>query len=118
MLSEIKPKKSKYSLFPTISRVQKQQWGEYLPLHQHIDWVVLGFESGSQSRIGQLSWMRSFVQICQKEQIEKDADLAIYVKQLGSNCWDGKQPCKLKSARTGGADINEFPDDLQIRQMP
>ncbi len=52
MLSEIKPTKSKCSLFPSISQVNKQKWGEYLPLHQHIDWVVLGFESGSQARIG------------------------------------------------------------------
>jgi protein gp37 len=118
MLSEIRPTKSKCSLFPSISQVNKQKWGEYLPLHQHIDWVVLGFESGSQARIGQLSWMRSFVQMCQKEQTEKDADLAIYVKQLGSNCWDGKQPFKLKSPRAGGTNIEEFPVDLQIRQMP
>ena len=78
----------------------------------------LGFESGLEARIGQLSWIRSFVQICQKEQTEKDADLAIYVKQLGSNCWDGKQPFKLKSAHNGGTKIEEFPVDLQIRQMP
>ena len=50
--------------------------------------------------------------------IKDDADLGIYVKQLGSNCWDGDKRYPLKSARTGGTKIEEFPADLQIRQMP
>lgn len=117
MLEEIKPMKG-HGLFPTIKRLEKELWREYLPLHKHIDWVVLGFESGKGARVGQLSWMRKFVQLCIEQQTTEDADLAIYVKQLGSNCWDGEQPFKLKSARTGGTKIEEFPADLQIRQMP
>lgn len=118
MLEEIKPPKPMCGLFPTIQRQEKELWREYLPLHKHIDWVVLGFESGKGARVGQLSWMRSFVHKCQEQQKRDDADLAIYVKQLGSNCWDGEQPFQLKSARAGGTNIEEFPADLQIRQMP
>ncbi|KYC42227.1 hypothetical protein WA1_19805 [Scytonema hofmannii PCC 7110] len=118
MLEEINPMKPGQSLFPTITRKEKELWQEYLPLHQHIDWVILGFESGHKARVGQLSWMRSFVRMCTLAQTEQNAALAIYVKQLGSNCWDGEKPFKLKSARTGGTNIEEFPTDLQMRQMP
>lgn len=118
MLEEIKPSQPGQSLFPTIAKQEKALGGENVPLLQHIDWVVLGFETGLKARVGQLEWMRSFVQSCVAAQIKDNADLAIYVKQLGSNCWDGEKPLLLKSARAGGSNIEEFPADLQIRQMP
>jgi len=86
-------------------------------LSSPIDWVIAGGESGSNARKCELDWLRSLRDQCQ------DANIALFVKQLGSNAVDGSKintfgdrPFKTKDRK--GGDISEFPVDLQIRQYP
>ena len=63
------------------------------------DWVVVGAESGHARRPCKLEWVRGIVQQCQ------DNGVKVFVKQLDI---DGKLV----------KDIEKFPEDLQIRQVP
>lgn len=65
----------------------------------HVDWVVVGAESGPNRRPCSLDWVRQIVQQCQK------AEVPVFVKQLDI-------AGKLVK------DIAQFPGDLQIRQVP
>lgn len=64
-----------------------------------IGWVVVGAESGANRRPCKLEWVESIVQQC------KDANVPVFVKQIEMN---GKLV----------KDINQFPEHLQIRQVP
>ncbi|MEG4455946.1 DUF5131 family protein [Microcoleus sp. N9_A1] len=86
-----------------------------------IDQVIIGGESGPGARPCQLDWIRFMVNQCQRA-----SDVAIFVKQLGSNpiqtaCYikgvaTTYQKLKLKDKK--GGSIDEFPEDLRIRQFP
>jgi protein gp37 len=85
-----------------------------------IDWIIIGGESGNQARQCHLDWVRSLVQQCQS------VDIPVFVKQLGKNAI-GSSPymgtsavCnyKLDLKDPKGGDINEFPEDVRIRQFP
>lgn len=79
-----------------------------------IDWVVCGGESGSGSRPCNLAWVRSLIAQC------KDADVPVFVKQLGSRPFrekaEHKYPYKISDKK--GGKIEEFPEDLRIREFP
>jgi len=87
-----------------------------------IHWLICGGESGPGARPFDLNWARSIVGQC------NEADVACFVKQLGARPFDGDegQRCdgephewawlKLKDRK--GGDIEEFPDDLRVRQFP
>jgi len=62
-------------------------------------WVVVGAESGPNRRPCQIEWVRSIVAQCQA------AGVPVFVKQLDL---DGKLV----------TDINQFPEDLRIREIP
>lgn len=63
-------------------------------------WVVVGCESGANARECKTEWIRSVVEQCKKWKIP------VFVKQIqGAN-------------RSCIRDINLFPEDLRIRQMP
>ena len=62
-------------------------------------WVVVGCESGPNRRACKIEWVREIVQQCQS------FNVPVFVKQLDI---DGK--CVT--------DINKFPKDLRIRQVP
>ena len=62
-------------------------------------WVVVGAESGPHRRPCKLEWVRQIVRQCQA------AGVPVFVKQLDL---DGKLV----------KDIEKFPEDLQIRQVP
>lgn len=64
-----------------------------------LDWVVVGAESGTNRRPCSLDWVRQIVRQCQT------AKVPVFVKQLDI-------AGKLVS------DIDQFPEDLQIRQVP
>lgn len=66
-----------------------------LPIFEH---VVIGCESGPQRRPCNIEWVRSIVQQC------KEADVAVYVKQLDLG---GKV----------ATDPKDFPEDLRIREI-
>ena len=65
----------------------------------HIDWVIIGCESGPKRRPCKLEWVRSIVEQC------KAADVPVFVKQLSIN---GKVSHKMF----------EWPEDLRVRQYP
>ena len=65
---------------------------------RHINWVIVGGESGSKARPLNLDYVRSIRDQCAA------ADVPFFVKQLTRN---GKQ-----------VRFEEFPCDLQIREMP
>lgn len=66
-----------------------------------IDWVIIGGESGPGARPLALGWVRDL--IAQGH----DAGAAVFVKQLGRS-FDGRK----------GNDIDAWPDDLRVRDMP
>ncbi|MBR1952435.1 MAG: DUF5131 family protein [Lentisphaeria bacterium] len=66
---------------------------------KYFQWVVVGAESGDKRRPCKLEWVRLIVQQC------REANVPVFVKQLDI---DGKLV----------SDIDQFPEDLQIRQVP
>lgn len=96
-------------------------WSEGgLTLGTYIDWVITGGESGGGSRFCDLAWIRSIVEQCRGEGVP------VFVKQLGAKPRekfyirdDGAEvhEClRLNDAK--GGDIDEWPEDLRVREMP
>lgn len=71
---------------------------EYVP---HLDWVVVGGESGPGATETRLTDIRSTIEVCQK------GNTKIFVKQLGS--FNGPEK---------GGNTKLWPPDLNIREMP
>lgn len=63
-----------------------------------IDWVIVGAESGKGARPMEVEWVRSIVEQC------RAAGVAVFVKQL---CHDGHK-----------IPFSDFPEDLQVREIP
>lgn len=83
----------------------------------HLDWVILGGESGPDARPCDLAWIRSLKDQCQS------AKVPVFVKQLGSKpIWSSDEyngrdlPLFVKDKK--GGDMREFPPDLQVREFP
>lgn len=123
-------------------------WDEWLTGRMHrgpsvwdgepkVDWVVLGGESGGGARECNVRWIRQIVEQC------KAAEVPVFVKQLGKypvqNCGqcgrmmghclggavDACGPTHalvahelMQIRNSKGGDINEFPEDLRIREFP
>jgi protein gp37 len=64
-----------------------------------IDWIIVGGESGPESRPMQLEWAQSIAEQC------KNADVPFFMKQLGGH------PDKRHN-------LEQFPVDLRVRQFP
>lgn len=64
-----------------------------------VDWVVVGAESGPNRRPCKLEWVELIVRQC------REAGVPVFVKQL-------------EIAGKLVKDINKFPPELQIRQVP
>lgn len=78
-------------------------------------WIIFGGESGSNARPMDINWIRRGVEMCRKSEI------APFVKQLGKKPYEGKEggfywPLFLKDSH--GGDMNEWPDDLKVREFP
>lgn len=91
------------------------------------DWVIVGGESGGNARICNLSWIQAIVSQC------RTAKIPCFVKQIGSNPFGviygdhwilGKRqhaPYQERWSRiedAKGADMNEWPKDMQVREWP
>lgn len=91
----------------------------------HLDWVIVGGESGPQARPCDIGWIRSIVKQC------RDAEVPCFVKQLGSvplmtvggqHTADGTRTIgpgefwKIKDLKGGNPE--EWPEDLRIREFP
>ncbi len=93
--------------------------------------VLVGGESGPGTRPCNVSWIRSIVQQC------KDAGVACFCKQLGARPVVGRSSllgfkatqldpdhgygddlCLVRLRDPKGGDINEFPVDLRVRELP
>lgn len=67
---------------------------------EHVDWVIVGGESGPNARPCQLEWIADIVAQC------KAAEVPCFVKQLGRNALDGGKRIKLSGK---GGDPAEWP---------
>jgi len=79
-----------------------------------IDWVIVGGESGPGARTCDIDWIESIIEQC------KEADVACFVKQLGSNAIARSDMGILDFSNTRGNASNpdEWPEDLRVRQFP
>jgi protein gp37 len=100
----------------------------------HIDWVIVGGESGHGSRPCNVQWIRNVVRQCREQNVP------VFVKQMGAvpiaaacrqlhHEWgegkfsyypDAKSSdfWRIKLKHRKGANISEWPEDLRVRQMP
>jgi protein gp37 len=94
------------------------RWVSAEPLLEGIDFdsldgislVVVGGESGPQARQCDVEWIRNIVGQC------REAGTKCFVKQVGENaCWDG---WKMRLRDRHGADPDEWPSDLRVREYP
>ena len=81
-----------------------------------IDQAIFGGESGRNARPCDLNWFRKGIAQCRAH------GTAPFIKQLGSFAMNGSMPEApeyrwLTKDRKGG-DIEEFPDDLRVREFP
>lgn len=76
-----------------------------------ISWVIIGGESGTDARSCHIDWIKSIVQQCQS------ANVAVFVKQLGSNPVNAAH-LKFKTSDRKGGNIDDFPPELQVREFP
>lgn len=67
-----------------------------------LDWVIVGGESGMGARPCNIEWMRSIVKQC------KDADVPVFIKQLGRNVHVRNDNGFL------GDDATEFPEGTRV----
>jgi protein gp37 len=75
-----------------------------------ISWVIIGGESGPGARSMDIEWVRSLISEC------REANLPVFVKQLGKCPTMGGEPYPVKDAK--GGDMSEWPEDLCIRMLP
>lgn len=78
-----------------------------------LDWIITGGESaqrGHEARPYDLHWTRALISF------GKEEGVAIFVKQLGSNAID--HVGQLPQRHRAGADPNEWPADIRVREMP
>lgn len=82
-----------------------------------IDQIIIGGESGSNSRAFDLAWMRNLMACARR------SGTAVFNKQVGANAVDrslvveGDAPsCGLRDKK--GGDPSEWPADLRVREMP
>jgi protein gp37 len=91
-----------------------------LPFHENpdpadvatprLDWIIVGGESGTDARPMQVEWADQIVAQC------REAGVKCFVKQLGASPTSDGYPLELKNKK--GGDPAEWPDRLQVREMP
>ena len=72
----------------------------------HLDWVIVGGESGSRPRPMELSWASSIVSQC------RASEVSVFVKQLGA-----VRGRELGAGPKGG-DMASWPAGLGVREFP
>lgn len=75
-------------------------------------WVIVGGESGPRARPCCIEWIGQVVNDCER------ADVACFVKQLGSRSWEADPNGPMGLRHPKGGDINEWPESLRVRQWP
>lgn len=99
----------------------------YTRLIDHLDWVVVGGESGPRARPCDVLWIHDVVDAC------THIEVPVFVKQLGSNVVAAGEQIKLKDRKGGDIDewseasiatiatiatisVREYPDDFEQEQ--
>lgn len=76
-----------------------------------IDWVIIGGESGKNARPCEIDDIRSIVKQCERRKV------SAFVKQLGRRpTLHGFTGYPVTDSK--GGNINDFPEDLKVRQWP
>ena len=75
-----------------------------------IAWVVCGGESGPGARVFRVEWAREILRQC------RAADVPFFMKQMGAAFNDGRFTLRLR--HRAGADPDEWPEDLRVREYP
>lgn len=73
------------------------------------DWIVVGGESGSD-RVFHTEWALSVIEV------GAAAEVKVFVKQLGATVMHQGKPLRLVHPK--GGDMDEWPKELRVRQMP
>ena len=73
-----------------------------------VKWVIVGGESGTNSRFCDIQWISKIVDYCTL------SDKLVFVKQLGQN---SNHP-RFNSSDTKRSNLHGFPSHLKIRQIP
>ncbi len=111
--------------FNPLTGFKAHKAGGWTDKRNAVDWVIVGGESGPKARPCDVAWIRSIVDQCET------ADVACFVKQLGSNPTSLQEP-SAKARANGwqpkerpdyyrdkkGGDIDEWPVELRVRQFP
>jgi protein gp37 len=92
---------------------------ERVVMPPRIAWVIVGGESGSKARPFDLAWARSIRDQCQA------AGVAWFMKQVGAKPGGMNHPlgfpetfASWKPTDSHGADPDEWPEDLRVREFP
>jgi hypothetical protein len=80
------------------------------PAWRGVQWVIVGGESGPNARPFDQQWARDIMHQC------RDAGVPFFMKQMGSSPYD-QATVQIYRDKKGG-DISEWPEDLQIRELP
>ena len=93
-----------------------------IPMENTLSWVVIGGESGNFARALDSRFLYALVSQC------KNAGTPIFVKQLGYRFLDldnALYGAGIKTAdknrkliNRAGADMDEWPEDLRVREWP
>lgn len=107
--------------------------GGYKVVAPRLSWVIAGGESGPGARPCHVEWIRSIVEQC------REGGVPAFVKQLGAHVrwngpsasaepWpedaikdaidDGQVGWRVPLKHRKGADMEEWPEDLRLREMP
>lgn len=129
----VEPMLGSIRLAPIIGQHIMDNEGKMVGIWERIQWAICGGESGPGARPFNVAWARSIVEQC------RDARIACFVKQLGSNPFndeiyappsDAEFPPEVKHQWIGngtfrpilkdrkGGDMDEWPPDLRVRQFP
>lgn len=92
------------------------------PIRPHVDWVIVGGESGAGARRFEMDWARSIQAQCNA------AEVPFFFKQAGANVWDwtrgdvaNHEPPELVQLRLRdrkGGDESEWSSGLREREFP
>lgn len=102
---------------PLLEAVDLSQWldEDRNGFAHHIDWVIIGGESGGKARPFQTDWAISLINQC------RDAgrgDTFPFLKQLGSNPRNAVGAKFMHLRDRAGGDMAEWPADLRVREFP
>lgn len=80
--------------------------------YPHVDWVIVGGESGPGARLFDLAWGQQIVDACIA------AGVPVFFKQIGTNPVMSPGPITWPAKSWKGTDPSEWPASLRVQQFP